>query len=68
MSASPTAIIPPPDILMCELEQIAIDHRMHLITDGRRLVVSPVVPPGWHRMGISHKAGPLAPGVMRCAA
>lgn len=62
------ALIPPPDILMCELEQIAIEHRMHLITDGKRLVVSPIVPPGWHRMGITHKALPLAPEVPQCAA
>lgn len=62
------ALIPPPDILMCELEQIAIEHNMHLITDGRRLVVSPIVPPGWHRMGISHKSPPLTPETTQCAA
>jgi hypothetical protein len=62
------ALIPPPDVLMCELEQIAIEHRMHLITDGKRLVVSPIVPPGWHRMGVTHKSAPLAPEVPQCAA
>lgn len=25
---------------------------LHLITDGRRIVYSPWVPPGWHRMAV----------------
>lgn len=24
-----------------------------LITDGRRTVLSPVIPPGWHRLGVT---------------
>lgn len=62
------AIIPSPDALMTEVVAAAIANNMHIITDGCRVVVSPTVPPGWHRMGISHKSAPLKPEVTRCAA
>lgn len=52
------AIIPPADCTMAELEQAAIENDMYLITDGCRLVVSQWVPPGWHRMGITHRLPP----------
>lgn len=62
------AWIPPDDAFMLEVERAAVERGMHIITDGCRVVVSPIVPPGWHRMGITHKSPPLAPEVPRCAA
>lgn len=62
------ALILPDTTTMLECAQAARANHMHLITDGRRVVVSPVVPPGWHRMGVTHKAPPIPKETIQCAA
>ena len=32
---------------------------MHLISNGKRTVVSPIVPPGWFKVAVKAKAGVL---------
>lgn len=64
----PDAIILPENTTMAELERAAILNAMYLISDGCRLVVSPTIPPGWHRMGITHRGEPLPAETPRAAA
>ncbi len=40
---------------LADLQQAAESEGMHLIHDGREIVVSPIVPPGWFRIA-GHRA------------
>lgn len=62
------AIIPSPDALMTEVVSAALENNMHIITDGFRVVVSPIVPPGWHRMGVTVRDQPITQETPRCVA
>lgn len=46
------ARILPPDTPVIVAASFAAEEGLHLITDGRRSVLSPVVPPGWFRVGV----------------
>lgn len=61
------AIIPPANAMLSEVYDAAVANGMHIITDGCRVVVSPIVPPGWHRMGITVKSAPIPREVPQCA-
>lgn len=45
----------PEDRQLLEVAQRAQAAGMHLIHNGRRLVVSPTIPPGWWRVAIGIK-------------
>lgn len=36
-----------PGLTLLDAYQLAQDNNMHLITDGHRVVVSPIIPAGW---------------------
>lgn len=40
-------IILTPGLTLLEAYQVAQDAGMHLISDGREVKVSPIIPPGW---------------------
>lgn len=42
--------IPDNDITLLEVLKAAEARGMHLIHNGREMVVSPIVPPGWFRV------------------
>ncbi len=60
MSASLSVIIPDNATVM-EAAQLAVASHLHLITDGTRVVLSPIVMPGWHRMAVKVKSPPFNP-------
>lgn len=49
------AIIIPDQATPLEAAQQAAAAHLHLITNGRRTVLSPVVPAGWHKLGVAVK-------------
>lgn len=49
------------DTAVLEAARMAVVSNLHLITDGRRSVLSPVVLPGWHRLAVHHKPAQEAP-------
>lgn len=49
------AIIIPDQATVLEAAQQAAAAHLHLITDGRRSVLSPIVLPGWHKLGVRIK-------------
>lgn len=48
-------IILPADTPVLDAAQQAAAAHLHLITDGRRSVLSPIVLPGWHKLAVVHK-------------
>ena len=50
-----TPLTLPDDALLSECLDAANRHSMHLITDGRRVLVSPVVPAGYTQLKITAK-------------
>ncbi len=50
-----TAIRVPEEAELLEVATEAAARGMYLVTDGRRTVLSPIVMPGWHRLGVSIK-------------
>ncbi len=42
--------LPDPNATLLEIMQAAQARGMHLIHNGREIVVSPIVPPGWFRV------------------
>lgn len=42
----------PADTEVIEAARLAAAAHLHLITDGRRTCLSPVVPQGWTRLGV----------------
>ena len=42
--------LPDPDATLLEVMRAAQARGMHLIHNGREIVVSPIVPPGWWRV------------------
>lgn len=49
------ALILNPDALLDECAQAARARGMHLISDGFRVVVSPIVPPGFFKIAVKVK-------------
>lgn len=47
----------PPETTLIEAAEQAVNAGVHLITDGRRVIQSPWIPPGWFRMGVRVKEG-----------
>lgn len=45
----------PADALLDDCAQAAQARGMHLIGNGRRIVVSPIVPPGWFKIAVKIK-------------
>lgn len=45
----------PPETTLIEAAEQAVTAGVHLITDGARVIQSPWIPPGWHRLGVSVK-------------
>ena len=48
-------IIIPADTQVIAAAQQANAQHLHLLTDGKRTVLSPVLLPGWHKLVIKHK-------------
>lgn len=46
------AVIIPSDTEVVEAARLAAAAHLHLITDGRRTCLSPIVPPGWFRLAV----------------
>ncbi len=57
---TPTIIVPDTALLIDVAQQAHAQH-LHLITDGTRVVLSPQILPGWHRMAVKVKGAPLNP-------
>lgn len=51
----------PSEIEVREAAAMAAAAHLHLITDGRRTVLSPVVPAGWTRLAVHCKQSQEAP-------
>lgn len=47
-----TAQIIPDDALFADVIDAAIKANMHIISNGRRIVVSPSIPAGWIKIGV----------------
>lgn len=45
----------PEESELLEIAQRAAASHLHLITDGRQVVLSPFIPPGWHRLAVRVK-------------
>jgi hypothetical protein len=43
----------PADTEVIEAARLAATAHLHLITDGRRTCLSPVIPQGWTRLGVT---------------
>ena len=56
-----SAVIIPDNATVLEAAKLAVASHLHLITDGRRVLLSPIVMPGWHRMAVKVKSSPLEP-------
>lgn len=63
----PLPVEPPDGATFREVAEAARAHGLHLIHNGRRIVVSPVIPPGWREVAITIKA-PRTPPEVPCAA
>ena len=48
----------PSDTDVIEAARLAQCAHLHLITNGRSTVLSPVVPPGWHKLAVTVKEAP----------
>lgn len=49
------ATITPDTDTVLQIAQQANARHLHIITDGRRTVLSPEVPPGWYKIVVKHK-------------
>lgn len=49
-----TATIVPDDACLFDVAQSAAGRHLHIISNGRRAVLSPVVPKGWTRIDVSN--------------
>lgn len=59
----------PEDALVDEVAKAAQAAGMHIITDGRKVVVSPIVPPGFYKLAVKIKTPSRAAlEAMPCAA
>lgn len=54
MTAAPTVLIPS-DLEVIEAARMASAAHLHLLIREGRTVLSPVVLPGWTRLGVCHK-------------
>lgn len=46
----PIAYLIPDEALLCDVAEQATARHLHIISNGRRTVLSPVIPTGWHRL------------------
>lgn len=53
------AVIIPDTTTVLEAARQARASSLHLITNGERTVLSPIVPPGWFKVAVKAKAGAL---------
>lgn len=53
------AVIIPDTTTVLEAARQARASSLHLITNGERTVLSPIVPPGWFKVAVKAKAGVL---------
>lgn len=44
--------LPDENLSAADLAEAAKARGMHLIHNGRRVVISPVIPPGWQKLGV----------------
>lgn len=49
----------PDDALLFDVAQQAIAQHLHLISNGERYALSPVIPAGWHAVAAGDKSGDL---------
>lgn len=49
----------PDDALLFDVAQQAIAQHLHLISNGERYALSPIVPSGWHVVPAGDKSGAL---------
>lgn len=52
---SPVATIIPDDAAVFDIAEEAVSQGLHLISNGRRFVISPEVPTGWHELIVKIK-------------
>lgn len=52
-------ILVPDDALLFDVAQQACAEHLHLISNGKRFALSPVVPAGWHAVPVADKSGQL---------
>ena len=48
--------LPDPNATLLEIARAAHVRGLHLIHDGRKIVVSPIIPPGWREVIIKQRA------------
>lgn len=53
------AVIIPDTATVMDAARQAKASNLHLICDGKRTVLSPIVPPGWFKIAVKAKAGVL---------
>lgn len=49
------AVLIPDDALLYDVAQQAIAQHLHLVTNGQRFALAPVVPAGWHKVHVGIK-------------
>ena len=57
---SSTITLADDEMRLDEAIALAAAHRMYLISNGRRSVISPTIPPGWQRIAVRVKTPRLA--------
>jgi len=50
-------IIIPSNAHVIDIARQASAQHLHLLTDGRRTVLSPIITPGWYKIGVRIKKG-----------
>lgn len=48
-------IRPPLEAELLEVAQQAVASHLHLLTNGRETILSPIILPGWHKLGVRVK-------------
>ena len=61
-------IILAPGLTLLEAYRVAQDAGMHLVTDGRTVVVAPTILPGWREIPLRIKNAAPDSGPILCAA
>lgn len=46
----PITYLIPDEALLCDVAELATTQHLHIISNGQRTVLSPVIPAGWHRL------------------
>ena len=50
-----TIVRPPREAELIEVANQAAAAHLHLITDGRETILSPIILPGWHKLAVRVK-------------